>query len=101
MVTLYSKATCPFCRRVVAVLERLNVEYENKDIVETEAYAAELEARGGKLMVPYLVDEAHGIEMYESDDIVAHLQKHYGTPTASLARPRVHVGGSTCVSCEG
>lgn len=101
MVTLYSKATCPFCRRVVAVLERLNVEFENKDIIENPEFADELEALGGKRVTPYLVDEAQGVAMYESDDIVAHLQKFYGNPVASSVRPRVHVGGSTCISCEG
>ncbi len=82
-------------------MDRLEVEYENKDIAENPAFADELEARGGKRVVPYLVDEAQGVEMYESDDIVAHLQKFYGAPVASAVRPRVHVGGSTCVSCEG
>ncbi len=101
MVTLYSKATCPFCRRVVAVLERLDVEFENKDIAENPEFGDELEARGGKRVTPYLVDEANNVEMYESDDIVAYLQKTYGAPVVSSVRPRVHVGGSTCISCEG
>lgn len=101
MVTLYSKASCPFCRRIFAVLDRLEVEFENKDISENPAFADELVARGGRLVVPYMVDEAHGVELYESDDIVAHLQKFYGAPISSPVRPRVHVGGSTCISCEG
>lgn len=82
-------------------MDRLEVEFENKDISENPAFADELEARGGKRVVPYLVDEAEGVEMYESDDIVAHLQKVYGAPLTAAVRPRVHVGGSTCVSCEG
>lgn len=100
MLTLYMKPTCPFCRRVVAVIERLDLEVEMKDIEAEPALAQELEARGGKRMVPYLVDTKADVEMYESDDIVMHLQRNYGVPTAA-ARPRVHVGGSTCVSCEG
>lgn len=100
MLTLYFKPTCPFCRHVVGAIERLELEVEMKDISENEAFAAELIERGGKRQVPYLVDTDKEIEMYESDDIVSHLQKNYGTSTASTNR-RVHVGGSTCVSCEG
>ena len=33
--------------------------------------------RGGKQQVPYLIDEARGIEMYESEDIVDYLREHY------------------------
>ncbi len=101
MLTLYSKSTCPFCRRVVAVLDRLKLDYELKDIEEDAANAEELVAHGGKRQVPYLIDEKEGVALYESDDIVAHLQKTYGTTVSGTARPRVHVGGSTCISCEG
>ena len=101
MLTLYSKTTCAFSRRVVAVLDRLGLEYENKNITENPAFASELETLGGKVQTPYLVDGAHGVALYESDAIVAHLQTYYGAPTPSTIRPRIHVGGSTCVSCEG
>lgn len=100
MLTLYMKPTCPFCRRVMAVIDRLDLEVEMKDIEAEPALADELVALGGKLMVPYLVDSEKNVQMYESDDIVMHLQRAYGVPTAAT-RPRVHVGGSTCVSCEG
>jgi len=73
-----------------------------RDISTSDEVANELIARGGKRQVPYLVDETQGVEMYESDDIIAHLQKHYArASTTHAVRPRVHVGGSTCVSCEG
>jgi len=100
MLILYYKPTCPFCRRVVAVVDRLEIEVDLRDISQDADHEAALIARGGKRQVPYLVDEERGVEMYESDDIVAHLQTHYGAPAAGT-RPRVHVGGSTCVSCEG
>lgn len=98
MVTLYMKPTCPFCRRVVAVLDRLSIDIEQKDISDNDAYAAELVEKGGKQQVPFLLDEANDIALYESDDIVAYLQKEYGAPS----RPRVHnAGASVCVACEG
>jgi glutathione S-transferase len=39
---------------------------------------AELRERGGKVQVPFLVDPNTGRELYESDDIVAYLEKEYG-----------------------
>jgi glutathione S-transferase len=98
MLTLYFRPTCAFCRRVMAVIDRLKLEVDMKDISDT-AIQDELIARGGKSLVPYLVDEAQGIEMYESDAIVAHLQKHYGAPTPS--KVRMHISDNACVSCEG
>lgn len=48
------------------------MEFTLKNIAD-EGVADELIARGGKRMVPYLVDEETGVEMYESDDIVDYL----------------------------
>jgi len=100
MFTLYYKPTCPFCRRVLAVTERLNLEVELKDINE-EHIAEELVVRGGKKQVPYLVDEGKGEEMYDSDAIVSHLQTNYGIKSNISARPRLHIADSVCLSCEG
>lgn len=100
MLTLYTKASCPFCRRVMAVVDRLGIEIELNDIAEDTAYAEELIARGGKQQVPYLVDDEASVEMYESEDIVAYLQKLDSKPAAA-GKPRLHVSDSTCVSCEG
>lgn len=101
MLTLYTKATCPFCTRVLAVLDRLQLDIDLKDISENDAYVDELVSKGGKRQVPYLVDDEQAVAMYESDDIIAHLQAHYGTATAPASKPRVHISDSACVSCEG
>ncbi|MAZ56665.1 NrdH-redoxin [bacterium] len=100
MLTLYMKTGCPFCNRVLAVVDRLGLEdVELKDIAD-DAIATELVEKGGKRMVPYLVDGETA--MYESEDIVNYLQETYGVKSeGGAAKPRVHVGGSTCVSCEG
>ena len=100
MLTLYFKPTCPFCRRVVAVIERLELDVEMKDVSADETLAAELEAKGGKRQTPFLLDSDKDVALYESDDIVKHLQDNYGVSTVS-AKPRVHIRDSTCVSCEG
>jgi glutathione S-transferase len=82
----------------MAVIDRLGIEAEMKDISD-QTVADELLARGGKVQVPYLIDEAQAVEMYESDAIVAHLQSHYGVKTAP--KVRLHISDNACVSCEG
>lgn len=82
--------------------ENLKVELELKDISEDSTAMDELLQKGGKEETPFLVDSEKNISMYESSDIVDHLREHYAnTGTVSVAKPRIHVGGSTCVSCEG
>jgi len=85
------------------VAQNLNVSFELKDISEDETALAELMEKGGMKQVPYLVDTEKDVAMYESNDIIEYIREHYAnsTPTASSARPRVHVGGSVCESCEG
>lgn len=101
MLTLYYKPTCSFSRYVISTADRLGLELELKDILSDEAIAAELEEHGGKRQVPYLTDSETGVGLYESEVIVKYLQSTYGQPVATATRPRVHLGGSTCVSCEG
>lgn len=100
MLTLYYTPTCPFCRRVLAVIDRMQLEVELKDTTDAEL-AAELMARGGKTQVPYLVDTDKAVEMYESDDIVSHLQTNYGPKTVTATKPRISISDNVCVSCEG
>lgn len=74
MLTLYVKTGCPYCAKVLAAAEKLNVELSLKNVAD-EAIALELITRGGKKQMPYLVDGETGTEMYESDDIIEYLQK--------------------------
>jgi len=104
MLTLYYKPSCPFCQRVLQVSDNLGVQFELKDISESEEALAELLEKGGKQQVPYLVDDERGVAMYESGDIIEYVREHYAGSTqeaGAVSRPRVHIGGSTCVSCEG
>lgn len=75
MLTLYYLPTCSFCRKVLAVAEDFNIVLEKLDI-SASGVAADLIKRGGKRQVPYLVDNEHGVGMYESDDINAYLREH-------------------------
>ena len=82
--------------------ENLNVSLELKDVSLSEEAAAELLQMGGQATVPFLVDSERGVSMYESSDIIDHLRE-YGKimSPAAVTKPRVHVGGSVCESCEG
>jgi glutaredoxin 3 len=100
MLTLYYKPTCAFCRRVMAVIDRLELEVEMKNVAD-EDIKAELETLGGKSQTPFLIDTDKEVSLYESDDIVNHLQSHYGKGVGTPIRPRIHISESACVSCEG
>jgi glutaredoxin len=78
MLTLYVKTGCAYCAMAIHKLEELDLEYEEKNVAEP-GIAEELIARGGKRQMPYLVDTEKGVEMYESADIVDHLEKNYGS----------------------
>lgn len=73
MLTLYVKTGCPFCEKVLATGGELGISFDQKNIAEPNI-AEELIARGGKRQVPYLVDSEKGVEMYESNDIIAYLR---------------------------
>ncbi len=79
MFSLYHQKTCPYCTRVFRAIEALNLK-EGKDFISctisygNEAYE-DLLSLGGKIQVPFMVDG--DIKMYESDLIIAYLQKKY------------------------
>ncbi|MAZ30144.1 glutaredoxin [bacterium] len=104
MLTLYYKPTSPYCQKVLPLIDELKLDVEMKDISTDETARAELIEKGGKQQVPYLVDADKEVAMYESDDIMDYLELNYGatdTEEETSGKPRVHMGGSTCIACEG
>ena len=102
MLILYYKPTCVFCRSVLATIDRLEIEVDLRDVTADPAHSDALLELGVKRQTPHLVDEEKNFSSYESDAIIKHLQSVYGKPVASsFTRPRIHVGGSVCESCEG
>lgn len=77
MLILYVKTGCPFCAKVLDVIAQHGIQIDERNIAEEENRTALIE-KGGKQQVPYLIDEERGVSMYESDDIIAHLNEHYG-----------------------
>lgn len=77
LLELYNFEASPYCRKVREALCELNLDYKVNNVAKRSARRPQLVARGGKMMVPYLIDPNTGIEMYESDDIIAYLQQTY------------------------
>lgn len=102
MFTLYHKPSCSFSQRVMQMAENLHITLELKDVSESEEALAELLTIGGKEQTPFLIDSERNVSMYEAEDIADYLREYsrQASPVA-VSRPRVHVGGSVCESCEG
>lgn len=83
--------------------ENFSVFLDLKDVSESEDAMAELMEKGGDSKTPFLVDNETGVSMHESSDIVDYLREHKTGVASPIAasKPRVHVGGSVCESCEG
>ncbi|MFT4884566.1 MAG: glutathione S-transferase [Natronomonas sp.] len=84
MLELYQAEDCPYSEKVREKLMALGVSYVNhnprtaeKD-VRNQQVRGEMVSLGGKDEIPFLVDHQHGVQLYESDDIIDHLEEHYG-----------------------
>jgi glutathione S-transferase len=77
-LVLYNMEGSPYCRKVRESLAELDLESVVRNVPKGSPQREELNERGGKVQVPYLVDPNTNTEMYESNDIVAYLEEHYG-----------------------
>ncbi|MEZ4268858.1 MAG: glutathione S-transferase N-terminal domain-containing protein [Myxococcota bacterium] len=82
MIELWNFEASPYCRKVREKLCALGLDYHVHNVAKGGARRAALVARGGRMMVPYLVDANHDVGMYESDDIVGWLERTYGAGAA-------------------
>lgn len=80
MIQLYFDPSCPFCVRVIDHLASRGIDYERKQISlrSSSETRDELIALGGKSQVPFLRDPERDVQMYESADIIAYVDEHYG-----------------------
>lgn len=86
MLELYQAEGCPHCAKVREKMTELGLSYithnprlpakDGSDICNEQTYDELLD--GGQDQVPFLVDNLRGESLYESDDIVDYLEKHYG-----------------------
>ncbi|OBU33987.1 glutaredoxin [Photobacterium phosphoreum] len=75
---LYQFETCPFCVKVRRHAKRLNIPLATRD-AKVAPWDKELLEQGGKRKVPCLRIEENDqiIWMYESNDIIAYLDKRF------------------------
>ena len=77
---LYELEGCPYCAKVKTKLDELELEYESHMVPRSHSERTEVQEVSGQTGVPVLVDNENGVEgMPESDDIVAYLEKQYGS----------------------
>ncbi|MGI6216680.1 MAG: glutaredoxin family protein [Coriobacteriales bacterium] len=73
-LVLYTMPGCPYCAKVKRFMAGRGIELPEKSTSDPEA-RAELERVGGKVQAPCLFID--GKAMYESDDIIAYLDKEF------------------------
>jgi len=78
-ITLYRLQACPFCERVVRVLDDLDLSYRSRFVEPMHSERDVVKRLTGKRTVPAIVDESTGVTMSESANIVAYLERTYGS----------------------
>ena len=76
-ITLYRLQACPFCERVVRVLNDLDVEYHSRFVEPLHSKRNAVKRVTGARTVPAIVDESTGVTMSESARIVEYLERTY------------------------
>jgi glutathione S-transferase len=86
-ITLYRLQSCPFCERVVRVLDDLGLPYRSRFVEPMHSDRDVVKRLSGKRTVPALVDEHTGVTLTESANIVSYLETTYaeGGPAADVA----------------
>lgn len=93
--TLYRLQACPFCERVVRLLDDLELPYRSRFVEPMHSDRDVVKRTAGVRTVPVLVDESTGVTMAESANIIAYLEATYGDGAApSGAEPAVAEEGS-------
>ncbi len=82
-ITLYRLQACPYCERVVRVLDRLDLPYRSRYVEPMHSERNVVKRISGKRSVPALVDEDAGVTMSESANIVEYLERTYGDAAAA------------------
>ncbi|MFW6382567.1 MAG: glutathione S-transferase N-terminal domain-containing protein [Haloferacaceae archaeon] len=85
-ITLYRLQACPYCERVVRMLDELDLSYRSRFVEPMHSDRDVVKRVSGKRSVPAIVDERTGVTMSESANVVEYLRRTYGdgdgTPTA-------------------
>ena len=82
-ITLYRLQACPFCERVVRVLDDLDLPYQSRFVEPMHSDRNVVKRVSGKRSVPEIVEENTGVTMSESGNIVEYLEHTYGDGRAA------------------
>ena len=84
-LALYYSPTCPFCIRVLRVIEQLGIEVELRNVSADDKYHAELVEARGRATVPVLrcTTQDRDRWMPESADIIRYLRERFETASNS------------------
>jgi len=77
-ITLYRLQACPFCERVVRVLNDLGIPYRSRFVEARHSRRDAVKRLTGSRTVPAIVDDRTGVTMSESANIVQYLETTYG-----------------------
>src|SRR6056297_2298712 len=77
-LTLYRLQACPFCERVVRLLDEYDLDYQSRFVEPMHSDRDVVKRVSGKRTVPVLVDDNTGVTMSESANIVEYLDTTYG-----------------------
>ncbi|MFB6110255.1 MAG: glutathione S-transferase N-terminal domain-containing protein [Halodesulfurarchaeum sp.] len=83
MLELYQAENCPYCEDIREKLTELGLSYVIHNPrtaggrTRNQQTLDEMKSLGGQDQIPFLVDHQHGVERYESEDIIEHLEEHY------------------------
>ncbi|WP_323674545.1 glutathione S-transferase N-terminal domain-containing protein [Halorubellus sp. PRR65] len=77
--TLYQLEGCPWCETVADRMDELDLDYDTVWVDAMHSARDEVKRVSGQRAVPVLVDDAHGVTMNESANIVDFLDTTYGT----------------------
>lgn len=73
---LFMKETCPYCKKVMRVIDKYDMDQvQLVDILKEDGAKDYLIEKGGKDMVPCLFVD--GKPMYESSDIIKYLKEEF------------------------
>ena len=94
-ITVYRLQACPFCERVIRLLNDLGIAYRSRFVEARHSRRDVVKRLTGARTVPAIVDERTGVTMTESANIVNYLETTYGNrESESPTRPQsVTVGG--------
>lgn len=74
---LFKFDSCPYCQKVLAAVDKLDLKLKLSDTHQDEAARQRLISVGGKEQVPCLFVD--GKPMYESADIIAFLEREFSS----------------------